>query len=223
VPGAGAGSNGDAALAAERRRIGEAMLGLVAERGYAATTVREVLERAEVSRAGFKRLYAGKQECFLRVYEELSERFSEHVLAAFEAEGEWLDGLRVAAYAAARWIRDHPRETRYVVIEMVVAGEFAQARREATLRRFVDLVDSGRELLDEPDSVTRSMAEGAVGGVLRMLTKSLRQGAREQPENMVPQLMFVAVRPYLGQEAALEELRIPPPPDPDLDPVAEGA
>jgi AcrR family transcriptional regulator len=222
VPRAGAGANGDAELAAERRRIGEAMLELVAERGYAATTVREVLERAGVSRADFKRLYAGKQECFLRVYEEMSERFSEHVFAAFESEEEWRDGLRAAAYAAARWIRDHPREARYGVIEMVAAGEFAQARRETTLRRFVDLVDSGREQLDKPDAVSRSMAEGVIGGVLGMLTKSLRHGAEGGKETLVPDLMFMAVRPYLGHEAAREELSIPPPREPDLEPVAEG-
>jgi AcrR family transcriptional regulator len=223
VPRAAAGSNGDAALVAERRRIAEAMLELVAERGYAATTVKAVLELAQVSRAGFKRLYAGKQECFLRVYEELSERFSEHVFAAFESEEEWRDGLRAAAYAAAGWIREHPREARYAVVEMVTAGDFAQARQEATLRRFVDLVDSGREQLERPDSVSRAMAEGVVGGILAMLTKSLRHGAREPAESLVPELMFMAVRPYLGNAAALEEMRIPPPGDADFEPVARGA
>ncbi|HEY8810769.1 MAG TPA: TetR/AcrR family transcriptional regulator [Solirubrobacterales bacterium] len=221
MPDAGS-SNGGAELAAERRRVVEAMLELVAERGYAATTVRQVLERAGVSRVDFKRLFTGKQDCFLQVYGEVSERFSKHVFAAFESEREWRDGLRAAAYAAARWIRDHPREARYGVIEMVAAGEFAQARRETTLRRFVDLVDSGREQLDRPDSVSRSMAEGVIGGTLGMLTKNLRHGARGRAEDLVPDLMFMAVRPYLGHEAAHEELSIPPPSEPDLAPVAEG-
>src|SRR5204862_7328108 len=106
------------------------MLELVAERGYRATTVAQVLERAGVGRARFKRLFGGKRDCFLQVYDELSERFEEHVFAAFESEGEWRDGMRAAAYAAAHWIRDHPREARYWVLEMVAAGEFAQARRE---------------------------------------------------------------------------------------------
>jgi hypothetical protein len=45
---------------------------------------------------------------------------------------------------------------------------------------------------------------------------------RARAEDVVPDLMFVAVRPYLGHEAAREELSIPPPRDPDLEPVAEG-
>ena len=222
MPTARGGANGRPEPGAERQRIVEAMLELVAAQGYATTTVKQVLERAGVSQADFKQLFAGKRDCFLQVYEELSERFSRHVFAAFESEEEWRDGLRAAAYAAARWIGDHPREARYAVIEMVATGEFAQARRETTLRGFVELIDSGRELLDKPDSVSRSMAEGVIGGILGMLTKNLRRGVRARAEDVVPDLMFVAVRPYLGHEAAREELSIPPPRDPDLEPVAEG-
>lgn len=219
---AGIGTNGYSGLAAERQRIAKAMLELVAEQGYAATTVKQVLERAEVSRADFKRLFAGKRNCFLQVYEELSERFGRCVFAAFESEDEWRDGLRAAAYAAARWIRDHPREARYGALEMMAAGEFAQARRDETLRSFVDLIDSGREQLDKPDSVSRSMAEGVIGGIIGMLTKNLRRGIRVRAEELVPDLMFLAVRPYLGHDAAREELRIPPPREPELEPAAEG-
>jgi AcrR family transcriptional regulator len=223
VPARGASANGYCGLAAERQRIVEAMLDLVAERGYAATTVKQVLERAEVSQADFKRLFAGKRNCFLQVYEELSQRFGRCVFAAFEREDEWRDGLRAAAYAAARWIRDHPREARYGALEMIAAGEFAQARRDETLRGFVDLIDHGREQLDRPDSVSRSMAEGVIGGIVGMLTKNLRREVRVRAEDLVPDLMFLAVRPYLGHDAAREELSIPAPREPVREPIAEGA
>ncbi len=215
-------SNGRPDPDAERRqRIAAAMIELVAEQGYGATTVRQLLERAGVSRAVFRRLFGGKQACFLAVYEEMSESFCSEVFTAFEREEGWRDGLRVAAYAAARWVAAHPNEARYATIEMMVAGEFAVERREATLSRFVDLIDAGRELAEEPESVSRAMAEGAIGGVIGPLTRNLRRGARAQPEDFVPELMFLAVRPYLGIEAALEELSIPPPAEPGREQVAE--
>jgi AcrR family transcriptional regulator len=198
------------------------MVELVAEQGYKATTIKQLLQRAGVRRADFRRSFAGKEACFLEAYDEMSERFVTRVFAAFESEKEWRDGLRAAAYAAAHWIGEHPHEARYVVIEMVSAGEFAQTRREETLRGFVDLIDSGRKQLDKQDSVSRAMADGVVGGILGMLTKHLRRGAPVRPEDFVPDLMFVAVRPYLGHEAAREELSMPPPVVPGLEPVAEG-
>lgn len=189
------------------------MLDLVARQGYAATTVDQVLQRAGVSRGAFQRLYQDRRDCFLRVYDELAESFARCVFEAFESEAEWRDGLRVAAYAAARWIREHPREIRYGTIEMMVAGEFAQVRRDATLHRFVELIDAGREQMDEPESVSPSMAEGVIGGIVVTLTKNLRRQRHVRAEELVPGLMFLAVRPYLGHEAAREEMAIPPPPE----------
>lgn len=215
-------SNGRPDPDAERRqRIVTAMIELVVEQGYGATTVTQLLERAGVSRADFRRLFAGKQACFLAVYEEIGESFTGEVFGAFEREGGWRDGLRAAAYAAARWVGAHPREARYATVEMMMAGEFAVARREATLRRFVDLVDAGREQLEAPDSASPAMAEGVIGGILGMLTRNIRRGTRARPEDFVPELMFLAVRPYLGQGVAREELGIPPPPEPGREPVAE--
>jgi len=222
APPARATSNGRPESGDERQRIVAAMVELVAEQGYKATTIKQLLRRAGVSRADFRRSFAGKQACFLEAYDEMSERFVALVFAAFESEKEWRDGLRVAAYAAGRWIGEHPHEARYVVIEMVSAGEFAQTRRDETLRGFVDLIDAGRRQLDRPDSVSRAMAEGAVGGILGMLARQLRRGVPARPEDFVPDLMFVAVRPYLGNEAAREELSIPPPAVPGLEPVGEG-
>ncbi len=215
-------SNGRPEPADERQRIVAAMVELVAEQGYKATTVKQLLQRAGVKRADFRRLFSGKRACFLEAYEEMSERFAGRVFTAFEGEKEWRDGLRVAAYAAARWVGEHPREARYATIETMAAGPFAVERREATLRRFVELLDAGREQLDEPDSVSPAMAEGIVGGILGMLTKNLRQGVEARPEDFVPELMFLAVRPYFGHEVAREELSMPPPREADLEPSAEG-
>jgi AcrR family transcriptional regulator len=223
APPARVASNGRPEPPDERQRIVAAMVELVAEQGYKATTVKQLLQRAGVRRADFRRLFSGKRACFLEAYGEMSERFASRVFTAFEGEKEWRDGLRAAAYAAARWVGEHPHEARYATIEMMAAGAFAVERREATLRRFVELLDAGREQLDEPDSVSRAMAEGIVGGILGMLTKNLRQGGRRaRPEDFVPELMFLAVRPYLGHEAAREELTMPPPAVPGLEPVAEG-
>lgn len=207
-------------LAAARERIREAMLDLVTRQGYAETNVKQVLELAGVRRADFKRLFAGKEDCFLWVYEDLIERFNLRVFSAFESEKEWRDGIRAAAYAAARWIRDHPRETRYGVVEMLTAGEFAQAHREATMRKFTEMIDAGRKQLDEPDSVSPMMAEGVIGGIVGVLTKNLRRGTRVRGEDLVPDLMYLAVRPYLGHAAAYEELSIQPP-EPIAKPVSE--
>ena len=194
-----------------REQIGEAMLDSVTTRGYRETSIEQVLEQAGASREEFDALFLDKQECYLRFYEEMTERFNVAVFGAFERPGPWRDRLRAAAYAAARWMRDNPRETRYGTIDMLEAGELAQAYRNETLRRCVAMIDAGRLELEDPDSVPEMTAQVVLGSIAERLMGNLRRARETGGESFVPEFMSIAVLPYLGEEAAKEELTIPPP------------
>jgi AcrR family transcriptional regulator len=55
----------EAARAAQRGRLLRAVVAAVAERGYAETTVADIVARARVSRREFYQHFADKRECFL--------------------------------------------------------------------------------------------------------------------------------------------------------------
>jgi len=196
---------------ARRDRIFTAMLDLVADQGYSATSSQEVSEKAGCTLEDFEHEFDNMQECAFWVFDRIVEEFTAEVEAAYAAKPAWRDALRAAAYAAARYQRDHPRETRFGALEFLWVSEMARVRREATFKRFVDLIDAGRQELDEPGSVARSEAEGVIGSIAEMLTKGARRGEVVDPEISVPQLMYFAVLPYLGSEAAAEELELPSP------------
>ena len=167
-----------------RDRIREATIDLVLERGYEEASLEDLLERAAVERADFGQRFDGLQDCVLGAYWEYTDEFSARLREAFEREAAWRDGLRAAAYTAARYIRDNPRIVRFGTVALMQAGPMAQAERESHLHRMVDMIDAGRG--------TRSAVD------------------------FVPELMYVAVRPYVGEEVAREELAIPPPPESGL-------
>ncbi len=202
-------------LGSVRERVEAAMIELVVTYGYSETSVEMVLDRAAVSRGEFERHYAGKEDCALQTFDDYAERFKRQVGDAYASHDDWCDSLRAAAYAAARWIRDKPKATRYGVLDFLNASEMAQVRREAIFQDFVAMIDAGRYELDDPESVPRSAAVTAIGAIAEMLTQRLQGAEPARPYEMVPQLMYIAVRPYLGHAEALEELSIPPPPDPD--------
>jgi hypothetical protein len=88
----------------------------------------------------------------------------------------------------------------------------AQAQRESHLQRMVEMIDAGRQELDDPDSLGRGVAEGVFGSIYSHLVKDVQAGkGTKAAEDYVPELMYIAVRPYLGHEAAMEELTIPAP------------
>src|SRR2546430_9531180 len=58
-----------------RQRLFDAAIGLMTERGYAATTLRDVAERAGVSAGLLYRYFPGKQSVVLALYDDLSAQY----------------------------------------------------------------------------------------------------------------------------------------------------
>ncbi len=198
----------------EYRSLATATVELVLECGYEATTVAALIERAGVSRADFDRHFADKENCVLTVVDEGVDRFRRVVFSAYEAEALWRDGLRAAAYAAARWVRDNPSYIRFSTTMMDGATDLARTHRDMALQMFAEIVDAGRSELAISDSVSAEAALTVIGSIYELLQRELaRSSGTAAAESFVPDLMYLAVRPYLGHEIAREELSIPPPPE----------
>jgi AcrR family transcriptional regulator len=173
-----------------------------------------LVERAGVTRADFDDHFAGKEDCALQLYEEYLGSFVALVISAAESEPTWRDSMRAAGYAAARFMRDNPRLAQVGVLQMLTAGLMADARRAEMMDPIVDLIDSGRQELPDPDSIGRGVAEGVLGSIYELVIRDLAGGlGTGSAEKIVPQLMYVAVRPYVGHESAREELAMQPPPE----------
>ncbi len=196
-----------------RERICEAVMDLVIAHGYGAPTLEMVLEQANVSEVEFHRNFADVEDCCLQTYIDNLHNIDTAVYGAFERQGPWRDRLRAAVYAMARLLRDNPQRVRFDVVEMSSAGSLPQMHRERQLERLVDIVDLGRQELDDPASLTRAAAQSVIGAIYILVVGEVQSGSASwsDPESLVPDIMYVALRPYLGHEVAMEEFLIPPP------------
>jgi AcrR family transcriptional regulator len=197
-------------VSGSRDRICDALLDLAYRKGLSEIAVEEVREQAGVSGAEFDRLFPSKEACAIAVFERTLSNFRSLIIPAYESEARWPDSLRAAAYAMAQWITANPRETRFGAIELLWGGELAQASREAAFRSFLYMIDAGRDEAEDPDAVPAHAAEGIMGSITAMITRRALHG-RVEPYEFVPEIMYRAVRPYLGEETAKKELATPPP------------
>lgn len=193
-----------------RERVAAVMIEMVADFGYEATTVEEVCERAMVKRAQFHCCFADKEDCFVSLHDELVAEFCRRARTAFESTSSWHDRVWAAGWAAMRFLMEDPLRARFFVVEVNRAGARARARRDGVLERIADLLDAGREELEDPSSATRASAEFVAGAIYATILTRVEAGSIERGEDFLPELIYMAVMPYLGSRAAEDELLVEP-------------
>jgi AcrR family transcriptional regulator len=189
----------------------EAMVDLASERGYEAVGIGEVAERAGGSVAEFKSLFPTKLACAVAILEGIAESNLRAVRGAFDSEPSWPDSLRAAAYAHAEWILDNPKKMHFGLLETLWASELTGALRDHLFGEYIAMVDAGREAASDPGSIPPFTAEGVVGAITEVIVRRLGETEDLRLVDLVPEMMYLAVRPYLGEETARRELTVPGP------------
>jgi len=197
----------------ERDRLRDALVDLCFERGFHNLELWALFQRAGLDRAAFDRHFTDLEDCFFVVFEAEVDRYRRECAPAPEEFAEWRERVRATLYALFRFLAADRRRARFVVVDSQVAGERTRLLTGQLIEALFDLVDEGRAELENPGALTRATAESVGGGILNQVYAAVARPGRLPPEEeLVPELMYCAVLPYLGAEAALEELYIPPPP-----------
>lgn len=193
-----------------RERISVAMVELVADHGFPAVDVATVCERAQVNRSHFDRCFADLEDCFLTLHDEIATEFCERARSAYEAAANWHDRIWAAGWAAMRFLREDALRARFFLVAVNGAGTAAQDRRDRLMQRFADLLDGGRGEPGKRGPMSRCTAEIAAGAIYGTILTKVEGGAIEHGEDFLPELIYMAVMPYLGARAAEDELLVQP-------------
>jgi AcrR family transcriptional regulator len=192
----------------QRERLLEAMLRVAAAKGYEATTVTDVIEVAGVSRETFEEMFGDKPTCFLEAYDAVFDVLVAHVTAAFEsAAGEpWPKRIAAGLRALVELLATEADIARLSMVEVTAAGDDARARYRAALARFTPFLEEGREYSSQED-LPADTARFAIGGATSMIFDEIRAGRGPELVRILPDLVFAVLMPYLGPEAAEDEMR----------------
>jgi AcrR family transcriptional regulator len=194
-------------LPSPRDRICAAVVEFLAAYGHEHTTPQMVIGRAEVTPAQFAREFGAVEEAAIAALEEMGARYLTLVERAFaNAPGGWRDKLRAAVYAAAEILRENPVDARFGAYEMMRLGGSARSRRDQMLIPLVEMVDAGRREVGVGRLLTRATAEVVVGSFVDAVVRQITFESPSDPSEYVPEVMHLAVRPYLGSAVAAEEL-----------------
>jgi AcrR family transcriptional regulator len=165
----------------QRARLLAAMANVVAAKGYAATTVADVVRDAGVSRSTFYELFASKEACFLAAYNEGVDDLLQAVReAVHDAPDDWRAQLRagIRAYLARLARPDH--FARVYIDEIHAAGAAALEARADALRRFADRYHASFSQARAADPTLREPDPDALlvlcAGTEQLVAERLRSG-----------------------------------------------
>lgn len=164
--------------ASQRQRLLHGVTVVVAEKGFGAATISDIIDRAGVSKKTFYEHYKDKLACFLAAFDHGSQAMLEAVLGA-EADARdsdlsSVDQLRAATRAYLEFLTREDQWARAFCLEVLAAGPDAIARRRACRESFANMLhgwhERGREEHPEWPSATEFAFEGATGLALELTT-----------------------------------------------------
>jgi AcrR family transcriptional regulator len=192
-------------LTGKRERILKGMLEAVGTRGYERASVQDAIAEAGLYRQAFYDSFEGKEDCYLQAIDAGSAWVELAMREAAAGRTTWRDQLRGALASLLAFLDEQPAVGRALLVEVHAAGPRAVERRTEAMERAVAMMDLARK---EGDGIAPAIsAEAVVAGILAVLHARLSGGQTNGFGRLLPELMYLAVLPYFGPDAAAAEMR----------------
>ncbi len=165
----------------QRERLLVATLSVVAEHGYAAATVGDVVARAEVSRSTFYAQFTDKQACFLAAYDFALDLALRRLAEAETPNGSWRERVLADLTTYLNLLADEPALALTLHVEVLAAGPAALEHRVALLGELAGRIANVDALARASDSALRELPPAVfalyTGGLDELIRDRLRTGS----------------------------------------------
>jgi AcrR family transcriptional regulator len=164
----------EAVAAHQRERLFKAMVEAVDERGYAATTISDLVSRAGVSRRSFYEHFHNKDECLLATYDTIVVRLGRRLSRADRPQEGWDRRMETFIRTLFEAASDRPDAARLVCVEMGAAGPAGVQRWAHDAERLQRLVVDGYAQAPGAGTIPQPVARAIVGALRKILHSRVR-------------------------------------------------
>ena len=180
-------------------RLLRASVEVVAERGYAASTIDEIVGRAGVSLSTFYELFEGREEAVAAALDAGEARLFALALPAFRRAKDWPGAVRGALEAMFAFFAAEPELARMAMVEVYAAGTAALDRRDRTIAGLYRFLAPG---LERAPGTSPLVAEAIGGATYALAYEQIRRHGPESLPRVAPIATYLALAPFLGAEEA---------------------
>jgi AcrR family transcriptional regulator len=195
----------DIGVRSQRQRILAAMAKSVAEKSISATTIADIVGCASISRATFYKHFTNKRECFCATADAFLEELQGVAAITYvRSEDSPVAPVRDVIAAVLGLLAAKPDCTKLLLLEApIVDPEIVRRYRNFAIGALKT------QLADEY-SVRRAAAdpEIAFGRAKVLISDYIAASQVEALPSLLPELVYIALLPYAGQDAALEQAQL---------------
>jgi AcrR family transcriptional regulator len=168
------------AHADQRRRLLDGMAEAIRQRGYAETTVADVVRAARTSRRTFYAHFADRQECLVALLRESNQRTIARIRGAVDPDASWDIQIRQAIEAWIAAVQTDPPITLSWIRDVPALGSHARQLQRETMEAFIALI---QQLTDTASlraagvrSPTHQSATVLLGGLRELIATTVEDG-----------------------------------------------
>jgi len=186
-----------------REKVMLALTELAAERGYAETTIADIVERSGVGEETFRTLFADKEACAVAAENAILSEVVASVSSSYLADRAELDSALLGVMSILELMARKPS---YAFFGYVGARQMSPPSvfsiYETGHKVLVAMLERGWEYA-ELAVPPRRAALAALGGAEAIVRREVVAGRAERLPRLLPDLVYAATVPFLGQDEAL--------------------
>jgi len=191
----------------QRERILAGTAGVTMAKGYAATTVADIVARARVSRESFYEHFSNKQHAFLEAQQYPTQCVLDACARAYFSVRAWPERIWTGLKTLLHLIAANPAFSHLRLVECYAAGPLAAHRAEEITRSFTFFLEEGYTHRPGASQLPRLCSAAIVGAIFALIQRHVAHEQIEDLPRRLPQIAYVAIAPFTGPNYAIDLLQ----------------
>lgn len=179
-------------------RIVQATASTIRAKGYAATTIADIVAAAGVSRGVFYSQFQNKQEVFLAAQTVTLQKGLTTASTAFFTGHGWPEQVWKGLDALFGYLAGLPDLAHLMLIEPYAAGQAALDRVIDTMRTLSLFLEEGYHRGSRAQQLPRTCSDAIAGAIHELLYHAAQQDRVPELRELLPQAVYIALAPFLG-------------------------
>jgi AcrR family transcriptional regulator len=190
------GSHGlspSAIVRSQRKRLIDAAAEAMMAKGYAGTTIKDIVTTARVTSPVFYQHFSGKEQIFLQAQERSVQRILGRCARAYFSVRDWPERLWKCLATLLKIIVENRATSHLLVVDSYAAGPQAIRRAEEITRSFTLFLDEGAHDADRSAALetrpqSRWFSRASVGAIFEIIQRLVAAGEWGELPRRLPQL-----------------------------------